>query len=277
MKKAIIILIILGCLNITVKAQFGGGLGTESSPYEIYTKAHLEELADSVNNSEPYPADNWSKGKYFKVMNDINEPVTKMIGRFHHLAADLNHSFQGHFNGQGYMINLDINGRTDWRTDKQIGLFSSIIDATIINVVVSGIVIGNGAVGGIAGLGNNSTISNSVNLAKIDGYSYVGGIVGNIRHNCVVSYCLNLGSVKGEVCVGGIVGHSGRDSYDGTNNNIISFCINAGYIKGTENCISSIVGHLGNSNDDSNTIVTNSINVNIIEAPNESSRSGIAR
>ena len=259
------------CWNITAKAQFGGGLGTESSPYEIYTKAHLEELADSVNNSEPYPADNWSKGKFFKVMNDINEPVTKMIG-------NRNYNFQGNFNGQNYKIKLNIVGLNSFGT----ALFVYIRGATIFNVIVNGNVKGKGSVGGIVGgivgEADSSVIFNSVNLANIEGeYHFVGGIIGFIMNNCVVHFCLNLGSVVGEgfcSCVGGVVGHSGNHPYDGTNSNIVSFCKNAGYIKGYQ-AVSGIVGHLGRHSDNSNTIVFQCFNVGVIEVEIENTNGGI--
>jgi hypothetical protein len=57
MKKIFIILFIVFIIsNAPLFAQFGGGDGTEANPYQIRTKAHLELLADSVNNIS-VPAD----------------------------------------------------------------------------------------------------------------------------------------------------------------------------------------------------------------------------
>jgi len=261
--KIILILIILTCWNITAKAQFGGGDGTETSPYEIYTKAHLEELADSVNNSDPYPADNWSKNKFFKVMNDINEPITKMIGFFDVWYKKDHRFFCGNFDGNNFKIKLNINNTVSSLDSYNTGLFSCIRNATITNLVVDGKVKGKGNVGAIVGDADSSTIFNCVNLAKVEGeYNFVGGIVGTIFRNCIISYCLNIETVKGGFCIGGIVGHAGLDDYDGTNNNIISHSKNTGYVSGY-NAVSGIVGHLGNYNDNSNTIIINCINVGI--------------
>ena len=110
-QKIIIIIIILTGWNITAKAQFGGGDGTESSPYEIYTKAHLGELADYVN------AGNDCHGEYFIQKQDINEPVTKMIGFFRAMKPHERLCFSGNYNGNLYKINLAIEYylRTDRR------------------------------------------------------------------------------------------------------------------------------------------------------------------
>jgi hypothetical protein len=56
--------------GIPLLAQLGEGDSTVSNPYEIYTKAHFEELADSVNNGI-----NWSKNKYFIIMNNITDSI----------------------------------------------------------------------------------------------------------------------------------------------------------------------------------------------------------
>ena len=257
MKKKIIILIILGCLNITAKAQFGGGDGTESSPYEIYTKAHLEELADSVNAGNSYA------GKFFKVMNDINEPVTKSIGGYD-VSIYGYRSFGGNFNGNNYKINLNIKNNSG-----PVGLFSSIKKATITNIITTGSIhCQSSEVGGIVGNADSSIILHSINFAKVKGEgSAVAGIAGEILNSCSVSFCQNLGSIEGNFCVGGIVGHAGLNPYNGTNGNTVSYSINAGYINGKMGGISGIVGHLGNWQDEANTIVINCINVGVVEGP----------
>jgi len=79
--------------NIALFAQFGGGNGTVGNPYQIATRQHLEALADSVNNGN-----NWSRGKYFKVMNDIAGPITTVIGRYNPYN-NYSKTFQGNFDG----------------------------------------------------------------------------------------------------------------------------------------------------------------------------------
>jgi len=83
---------------------------TAATAYQIYTKQHLEELSDSITSSPSNNATtayNWSRGKYFKVMNDIPNPITRIIG-----GQSASTSFQGHFDGQGYTITVYIDATT---------------------------------------------------------------------------------------------------------------------------------------------------------------------
>ena len=243
MRNFILLLILLAAAPL-FSQPFGGGLGTESSPYEIYTKAHLEELADSVNAGNDYFE------KYFVQKQDINEEVTKMIGNWIGLPGST--IFRGNYNGQNYRINLNIEGKNNWGT----GLFPVIANATLTNITVTGKVKGIYAVGAIVGSNISSTtpgykelpisvISQSVNYADVNGEDGVGGIIGSLNNNSIVNNCLNLGKIVGEnFCTGGIVGCSGEVmGYQGPINIVISNSKNANYIKGSD-YTSGIVGHL---------------------------------
>jgi hypothetical protein len=108
-------------------------------------------------------------------MNDITEPVTTVI-------ADVADSFRGNFDGQGHKITLAI----DRPMSNRAGLFGSIADAILSNIVVDGYVNGHNNVGGIVGSTNqyaagnfsNTSIINCTNLANINGNSCIGGIIG---------------------------------------------------------------------------------------------------
>src|SRR5574344_1029052 len=80
-----------------IHAQFGGGTGTEADPYRIYTKAHLEELSDSIIANISF------EGKHLKLMNNINEPLTEAIGTLPQNII----GFQGYFHGSGYYISMN--------------------------------------------------------------------------------------------------------------------------------------------------------------------------
>ncbi|MFR9598705.1 MAG: GLUG motif-containing protein [Rikenellaceae bacterium] len=92
-----------------------------------------------------------------------------------------------------------------------------------------------GYVGGIAGrLYGVGVVINCTNSATIEGYSYVGGIVGSLASSgSTVTGCSNSGNVttgaltNEEVnkCVGGVTGYSGTDSY-------IADCYNTAEISG---------------------------------------------
>ena len=204
MKKYLFIFTIIIATQIA-NAQFGGGDGTENNPYQIATKKHLYALADSVNNSAPYPAPypapNWSAGKYFKLMNHITDPITEVIG------YDINNQFQGNFDGQDHAIALAIN----MPTADYVGLFGCIQNATIKNVIVNGYVNGNNIVSGIAGfILNNAAITDCVNAANITGNVYVAGIVALACYNTTIENCINSGDITGSNLVAGIAGSIGE-------------------------------------------------------------------
>ena len=261
--KIKILLLLLVFASVSGYAQFSGGNGTEANPYQIRTRQHLELLADSVSNCAPSPADNWSKGKYFKIMNGIDDSIRTVIG-------SNSHPFQGNFDGQGYSITLAIAmnfptqhpGIMFWA---RIGLFGVTMNAAIKNVIVNGYVrAGDRGVGGIVGYAiESTTITNCINLANItSNANHVGGISG-YNEKTVIKNCTNLGNVRGTNCIGGIT----SCGFDAVIN-----CINAGHIRGG-NFISSypptggvggIAGYSGYGS------VINSINIGVVEVNKES-------
>ena len=233
MKKIIILISLVFLCAVNVKAQpFGGGDGTELLPYKIYTKEHLEELADSVNNGY-----NWSKNKFFHLMNDIDDSVRTVIGigptsNYPELVcllrrktqrkawktfkdnyegkidSNLSRSFQGYFNGKGHQITLAIN----MPTKNNIGLFGCVSgDGLILDLDIDGYVIGKSCVGGVVGYLRKLfteqsfyMISECVNYATItstDGIkTSAGGIigvaVGNKNNSIFIDRCRNNGLVN---------------------------------------------------------------------------------
>ena len=210
-----IIINLLFLISVPYLFSFGGGDGTEAYPYQISTKAHLELLADSVNN-----IDGWSSGKYFKVMNNITESVTTIIG----IAL---RTFQGNFDGQNYTITLAI----DRPGGNNVGLFGSTMDAVIKNVIVDGYVSGDIGIGGIVGYLYNTSISDCINNASVSGAVNIGGIAGR-NHVGTISDCINTGNVSGLAAFGGIAGlcHA-----------TISDCINTGNVNENGPYVSAFV------------------------------------
>ena len=233
MKSFLLILALCFLLCSLSAYPFAGGNGTQNSPYQISTKAHLELLADSVNN-----IDNWSAGKYFIVMNDITDSVRTVIGNTFvndtnaHVAGKIYENytipraFQGDFNGNNKKITLAISGDAYAR----LGLFGYTSGANIVNLTVDGIVRGGiyNYNGGIIAVARNTTISHCINYASISAVIPLvsnggnGGIVGLALQNSVISYCTNHGSVTHNSVDGGIVGWCEYIT--------ISNCINNGYI-----------------------------------------------
>ena len=243
-------------------SQFGGGDGlTEATAFKIYTKAHLEELADSaVWNMNP----NFTTGKYFKLMNDITDTVTIPIPYF-----------MGTFDGQNYTVSMNIYiGPVN-----RIGLFRVIINSTVKNLRVTGLSRGGSYVGsivgqaetshilnchssvfikfnmssagGIAGRCSGSVIANCSNTGTIEqigiGSHYpsatingmVGGIVGFVLDSSVVLNCFNAGLIKGTPSLGGALSNYGGIVGRGPGN--FSNNVNVGVVIGGEN-VGCIVG-----------------------------------
>ncbi len=160
-------LVIFQLSGMNMFAQFAGGTGTESDPWQVKTVVHL----DSVRNH---------LGDFFILMNDLdfdgsdysNENSKKgwiPIG-----SSDS--AFAGNLNGKGYVIkNLFINDTSL----NNAGLFSVSNDATIDSLSLLAVdITGGDTLGVILGCSSETNISNCFVSGKIQGKKYVGGIVG---------------------------------------------------------------------------------------------------
>ncbi|MCL2038889.1 MAG: hypothetical protein FWG85_00490 [Bacteroidetes bacterium] len=264
--KIILVMSLIFAMPQIANAQFGGGAGTIYDPYQITQKEHLEILAELVAYSplnDSITDYNWSRDKYFILMNDIDEPISTIIGEamfargvyynvpgypFYEYHSYL--SFQGNFNGNYNKINLAINKIRD----DYIGLFGSVAGANIRNLTVDGYVYGSGRVGGVVGSAFESRISNCTNYANIRGAYLVGGIVGGIEiysyekqtTNSEVSNCTNYGYISGNnertiSFLGGIIGGSALSNFRTYHSVFITNNTNYGDVKGSET-IGGIIG-----------------------------------
>lgn len=121
----------------SISDSFQKGDGSESSPYEITNASQFALLAKQVNEGNQY------EGKYFSLLCDVDlnnldwTPIGNGI-----------HSFMGHFDGNGHMIkNLSISQSIhytyEYPTGRKAaycdaGLFATVQDATIRNIVIDG-------------------------------------------------------------------------------------------------------------------------------------------
>ena len=165
MTKIISTIICFVILSNYAYSQFSGGTGTEADPYQITSRADMEALADSVNNGN-----NWSKGKYFRLMNDITDSVRTPIGRIPFHTWDFTPTFQGHFNGGGNKITISLRHdkltfASEWLVG---GLFNVMLDATIDSLDVYGLYV-----------------------ADQDHIHYVGGLVGWCYGDISITHCNN--------------------------------------------------------------------------------------
>ena len=224
------------------------GSGTKDDPYQIWTKKHLIELADSLPQNLADKR-NWTMGKSFRLMADINN-VTRCIGG--------GYRFDCHFYGSGKKINIAMNN--SGYSFASVGGFSSYKIASIDSLTVDGYFVNEGYTGICSAIMYDSYVSYCINNTDV---SYAGITYGNYG---TISYCLNNGSITGFDCVGGIVSmqeynvlhciNTGKitatgnaDNYDGAGGiagisapNNTTHCINIGSVEGIDK-IGGITGH----------------------------------
>jgi hypothetical protein len=262
-------------------ADFAGGSGTETNPYQIANRQQLENLQKYVGSSY--------KGNYYVLTSDIDLAGSDWVP-----IGNKDYYFYGKFYGEGYKIsNLTIgqNGTTYEYT----GLFGCLgSGADIDNIyIASGNIKGGGQyTGSITGnadaIGGNIYVWNCTNNCNIQGgtteksTSYTGGIIGggssSLDGTLNIYRCINygnilsgnaLGSNEGVIYAGGITGGIiGLGASGGTNSMLrIRACINTGAITGNGALGSNTGGIVGVANSRSN-YYGNVARINILECAN---------
>ena len=237
------------------------GLGTKASPYEISTADELETFRDLVNGEDGQTADT---DAHARLMNDIDlnpgitfnangtysSPAGVAPQEWTPIGNSIGNSYEGTFNGDGHTISgLYINDRT---ADYQ-GLFGYVgTGGTVKDLTVSGDINGYKYVGGIVGYNDEGRVENCYNTGEVSGADdYVGGVVGD--NGGTVINCYNTGEVSGPNSVisnvGGVVGDNG-----GT----VINCYNTGNVSVKSSDISNVGGVVGYN--DSSSTVTNCYN-----------------
>ena len=170
-----------------------GGSGTSEDPYKISSTDDLDKLATDVNGGNDY------SGKYFELTADITydhntdwdnasstENNYKPIGGY--FGSGNNRYFKGHFDGANHVISgirIYRSGTAD--PDYRQGLFGQIN-------------------------GNKAEVKNIILAdARITGYSFSGGIVGDLYggtvENCHVLDDVTINAVQNSTSdIGGIAG-----------------------------------------------------------------------
>ncbi|MCL2607652.1 MAG: hypothetical protein FWD92_03770 [Methanomassiliicoccaceae archaeon] len=192
----------------SVAAGFGGGNGSDTSPFVISTAQELARLAERVNASDAA-----YYNKYYILANDIflNDvslfdtwSVTPPQNTWTPIGTST-HPFKGNFDGSGFAVfGIYVSATADYK-----GFFGHIETATVQNVgVEKSYIRGGDRVGGIAGYAHNdSWIINTYNAGSVNGSARVGGIVGQLYDNSFVTNSYNLGPVTGVVSsIGGVAG-----------------------------------------------------------------------
>lgn len=204
----------------------GKVIGTVASEVHIKDAAGLISFAEEVNsNSDSY---------YYTVFldNDID-----MNGQSYTPIGNSSHPFSGEFDGQGHHIkNLVVEG-----TSEPVGLFGSITDSYIENVVVDNTCTFSNACNGTAGVVGCVTkpasgtdchvsIKNCGNEAAVSSTgANAGGILGGVYENdnteVYIYNCYNTGAVTGKSASAAIVGFARKYTY-------MRNCWNSGSVTG---------------------------------------------
>ena len=193
-----------------VATGFASGKGTEKDPYIINTAAQLVFFRNQVDAGVTY------KGEFVKLNKDIDlaDHLFDPIGfgyTYTKKDDEVRTAFMGTFDGGNHTIyNLRQNG---WELGEQYsystaggGLFASIENATIKNLVVSGA----------------NIVMECVDMGIVVGYAQGNCHFENIvvTDSVIANYNRATGAVVGEVCYGGY-GTDVKAGYSHTFNNIV--------------------------------------------------------
>ncbi len=241
-------------INACIGAPYGGGSGTQADPYQIGTKAHLEDLGKS-------PCD---YDKHFIMTADIDLSGATYVSAL--IAPDTDNStdwfqgssFSGVFDGSGHKITglviddggagndyLALFGSISFGEVKNLGVEDCSLsghlyvaglvgfnaaDASISNSYSTGSLSGGTWVGGLMA-DNNGSVSNSYSTCDVNATGqYAGGLLGTNWGSVSNSY--STGSLSGVHYVGGLVG---------VNNGSVSNSYSAGSVSGSTD-VGGLVG-----------------------------------
>ena len=173
--------------GVSIASSFSAGNGTIDNPYVI---SNGEELAYFKQIIE---GDNYTLycDKYYKLGNNINLDNHEWIS-----IGFEDRIFKGYLDGNGYSIkNAKITTGVVYNDFSYYGVFSSVEDATIINMNLDNVVISpvneevsykvgtlGGEVKGKSDINNISVINSKLDLTNVlsDNITVIGGVIGNI-------------------------------------------------------------------------------------------------
>ena len=188
------------------------GTGTAEDPYQISSKAELEQMRSLINSdffNKIYGHAYYVQTADIDLKNDGWTPIG--IGYDKDGEFNANKVFYGTFNGNGkYIKNLNVDN-----TVIDAGLFGVVDSAKISNLVVYGSVSSASALHGSAIVGkltNNATIDGcgfvgNVNLSSNSNETIsAGGIAGIITNGGTITNCYHNGKITSSKNAGGILG-----------------------------------------------------------------------
>ena len=222
------------------------GDGTAESPYQIRTRQDLDKLAAFVKDNGVEFAD-----YYFRVENDIDYAGSPL-----NPIAIGNVSFKADFDGNGKTISGFQFANTTSSGGKNIGFFGNLgTEAVVHDLTLDGSLNGYSYIGGFVGQ-LYGTLRNCVNKSAVSASStssYVGGLAAETFSGSLIDNCHNEGTITPKSnYAGGIVAWQHSDSK-------IANCYNAAKFDGTYSYIGGIASK-------SQGTITNCYNIGEINA-----------
>lgn len=205
--------------------RVSGGNGSASSPYQLTDVYGLQGV-------------NGFLGSSFALANSIDASVTAGWngGAGFNPLGNASMKFTGVFDGLGHTISDLLINRP---TQDYVGLFGSAQNAILRNVgLQSGSVTGRTAVGALAGIVNNSNITNSYSSTAVTGSANgfsTGGLIGSMAQG-TLSNSYAEGAVTGGNGVGGLIGDIGSATVEASHA--------SGEVKGLGQYIGGLIGHM---------------------------------
>lgn len=188
---------------------YGGGDGTEATPYQISTAEHLKALVEAVNGGESY--DN----VYFQ----LTASLTITDNSWKPIGDDDENPFSGTFDGGGNTLTLP-ESLFDYVTNGKVSNLTVSITAT--NTNINGIV---------AAYVNNSVIENVTSEGSLSSgrtSNQAGGLFYMVKNGSQILNCTNNATLSGYNIAGGIAWC--MDSREGETTTLIDGCTNNGDI-----------------------------------------------
>jgi hypothetical protein len=203
----IITIVFFAFISTELFAQFSGGNGTESDPYQIATYNDLEYLS----NNDSY----WNA--HFIQTANINASASNNGGvgfvpigtqKVNDDQTITKTAFTGNYDGGNHKVSnlyMDRDGNVPIGSD--LGLFGYTVGATIKNLGVEDADIsGHNCTGALIGSAENTTVINCHTSGTVYGKNYMaGGLIGKIS-NTTITDCYSSCNTTGFIHTGGLVG-----------------------------------------------------------------------
>ena len=177
--------------------------GKEVKAYCIKDVDTFKEFRNAINKGNIFPDDKNEDNAYI-IMNDI-----KLYNQVNWAPIGTNAKpFKGYFIGNGHTISGNLTCSSNY-----CGLFGMTYGATIEGVRTSANIQSNGNltyVGGLIGIADNSTVSNSQVSGKVDAYTVVGGAIGHAVESTLTSIKSSATVTGKAVNTGGLIGNASR-------------------------------------------------------------------